>query len=79
MYEILACSFLLNLICSENNCEGSFVLQQLLDHTLGGEGHSDTTPLIEQLKMKKRGGREHLLMFITGLAGARKSTGIKVA
>ena len=53
MYEILACSFLLDLICGENDADGSFGLEQLLNHALGEEGHSEITALVEQLE--KRG------------------------
>ena len=50
VYEILVCSFSLDSICGENDDEGFFGLEQLLNNALGEEGHSKITALIEQLK-----------------------------
>ena len=76
MYEILVCTFLLNLLCNEDsgNVHG---LNTLVDEALLREKRTETTQLVTSLT--QRGGREQLIMFVTGMAGAGKSTGIKVA
>ena len=73
MYEVIACSFLLSLLMEE---EGNLV-QSRVGGAIGQDGADD----IERLKgaLRERGGREQLLMFVTGFAGAGKSTAIKVA
>ena len=55
MYEVVACSFLLDLICGQNDDKESFGLEHLLNHALEEERLSEITVLIEQLK--ERGGR----------------------
>ena len=76
MYEILVCTFLLNLLCNEDsgNVHG---LNTLVNEALLREKRTETTQLVTSLT--QRGGREQLIMFVTGMAGAGKSTGIKVA
>ena len=76
MYEILVCTFLLGLLCNEDNGSGHN-LEAFVDRSLSDETRTQTSQLIESLK--QRGGREQLVMFVTGMAGAGKSTGIKVA
>lgn len=74
MYEVIACSFLLRLLKQE---EDSILVQRRVGGAIG-QGDTDD---IERLKraLRDRGGREQLLMFVTGFAGAGKSTAIKVA
>ena len=76
MYEVIACSFLLGLLNDSNhNHEQSLEFQNQLRAAAGiiGDIKEVETALIE------RGGREQLIMFVTGFAGAGKSTAIKVA
>ena len=76
MYEVLACTFLLDLVCN-HNIDGSAALERHVRNTLGIGRQQDMRRLIEALEEK--GGRTQLMMFVTGLAGAGKSTGISVA
>jgi len=78
MYEVIACSFLLGLLRDSNYNEGeSLALQNLLRGAAGQDIINDMKALEDVLKAK--GGREQLIMFVTGFAGAGKSTAIKVA
>jgi len=73
-YEIVACTFLLKLV--EEGRDKSSILGKYLGSALGStKGEMDQ--LVEHLKA--RGGMEQLLMFLTGPAGAGKSTAVKVA
>jgi hypothetical protein len=73
VYEIVSCSFLLSLICEENKDLGESMVT-----ALGMDAEdSDVQQLIKALKA--RGGNEQLLMFLTGMAGAGKSSGMTVA
>jgi hypothetical protein len=57
--------------------EESILVQSRVSGAIGQDGAND----IERLKraLRERGGRDQLLMFVTGFAGAGKSTAIKVA
>jgi hypothetical protein len=78
MYEVIACSFLLGLLRdSDCNDSESLALQNLL-RGAAGQGVIDDTKALEDA-LKAKGGREKLIMFVTGFAGAGKSTAIKVA
>jgi hypothetical protein len=74
-YEMIACTFLLGLVNDghdENTKLGAY-LQQTMEITSTADGN-DTIK-----KLKARGGRDQLLMFLTGPAGSGKSTAMKVA
>jgi len=73
-YEIVACTFLLKLVAEAR--ESTSLLGKYLGSALGSS-KEDMEQLIEHLKA--RGGMDQLLMFLTGPAGAGKSTAIKVA
>jgi hypothetical protein len=74
-YEMIACTFLLGLVNDERdkNTKLGAYLQQTMKITSTADGN-DTIK-----KLKARGGRDQLLMFLTGPAGSRKSTAMKVA
>ncbi|KAL7526583.1 hypothetical protein ACHAWF_001831, partial [Thalassiosira exigua] len=77
MYEILTYSFLLSQVrqeCGENH---DLALEVYISGALVDECTRYLTAVIKELQ--KRGGCDQLIMFTTGLAGAGKSTGIKVA
>ena len=76
MYEVLACTFLLDLI-NKQDVDGRPALARKMSGVLGSERSHDMDRLIEILEA--RGGRKQLIIFVTGLAGAGKSTGINVA
>jgi hypothetical protein len=72
---MIACTFLLGLVndgCDKNTKLGAY-LQQTMEITSTADGN-DTIK-----KLKARGGRDQLLMFLTGPAGSGKSTAMKVA
>lgn len=73
-YEIICCTFLMGLI--KDGRDASTKLGQCLAQSLTGSSTTNTNELIEQLKA--RGGKDQLLMFLTGEAGAGKSTALKV-
>ena len=75
-YEVLCCTFLLDLIKEANNPDSD--LYSHLQQAIGArcdDGQIDK--LIEELKI--RGGHDQLIMFLSGPAGAGKSTATKVA
>eukprot|EP00574_Skeletonema_japonicum_P011463 CAMPEP_0201714666 /NCGR_PEP_ID=MMETSP0593-20130828/1046_1 /ASSEMBLY_ACC=CAM_ASM_000672 /TAXON_ID=267983 /ORGANISM="Skeletonema japonicum, Strain CCMP2506" /LENGTH=747 /DNA_ID=CAMNT_0048203961 /DNA_START=45 /DNA_END=2288 /DNA_ORIENTATION=- len=74
MYEVIACSFLLGLLTQDE--EGATLLGGLWT-AIGRDTMNDIEALKQELR--ERGGREQLLMFVTGFAGAGKSTAIKIA
>ena len=76
MCEVLACAFLLDLV-RNHNIDGTSALERHLWNTLGIGRQQDMHKLIEALEEK--GGHKQLIMFIIGLAGTGKSTGISVA
>ncbi len=74
-YEMIACTFLLGLVNDgrDKNTKLGAYLQQTMEITSTEDGN-DTIK-----KLKARGGRDQLLMFLTGPAGSGKSTAMKVA
>ena len=74
-YEIMCCTFLLGLVNKSNNPNSwlSLYLKQAISST---DNESDTEQLVAELKV--RGGQDRLLVFLTGPAGAGKSTAMKV-
>ena len=76
MYEVLVCTFLLDLI-NKQELDGESALAQKLSGALGTTRSENMDEVIKILKA--RGGRDQLIMFVTGLAGAGKSTAINVA
>ena len=76
MYEVLACTFLLDLI-NKQNVDRRSALARKMSGVLGSERCHNMDELTEILEAK--GGRNQLIMFVTGLAGAGKSTGINIA
>ncbi len=74
-YEMIACTFFLGLVNDghdKNTKLGAFP-QQTMEITSTADGN-DTIK-----KLKARGGRDQLLMFLTWPAGLGKSTAVKVA
>ena len=64
-------------LINKQELDGESALAQKLSGTLGtarSENMDDVTKLL-----KARGGREQLIMFVTGLAGTGKSTAINTA
>ena len=74
-YEMIACTFLLGLV--NNGSDKNTKLGKYLQQTMEIPTTTDANDVIE--KLKTRGGRDQLLMFLTGPAGSGKSTAIKVA
>jgi hypothetical protein len=74
-YEMIACTFLLGLVNdgSDKNTKLGAYLQQTMEIATT----ADAKDVIK--KLKARGGRDQLLMFLTGPAGSGKSTSMKVA
>ena len=69
MYEILVCTFLLDLI-NNQEVDGHSALAQKLSGALDITRSKHMNKVTKILKA--RGGREQLLMFVTGLVGAEK-------
>ena len=74
-YEMIACTFLLGLV--NDGSDKNTKLGSYLQQTLEIASITDATDIIK--KLKARGGREQLLMFLTGPAGSGKSTSMKIA
>ena len=74
-YEMIACTFLLGLVNDGNdkNTKLGAYLQQKTEIAYT----TDANDIIA--KLKARGGRDQLLMFLTGPAGLGKSTAMKIA
>jgi len=74
-YEMIACTFFLGLVNdgSDKNTKSGVYLQQTMEIATT----ADAKDVIK--KLKARGGRDQLLMFLTGPAGLGKSTSMKVA
>ncbi len=75
VYEMIACTFLLGLVNDgrdKNTIFGAY-LQQTMEIT----STADANDTIK--KLKARGGRDQLLMFLTGPASSGKRTAMKVA
>lgn len=73
-YEVLCCTFLLGLLNDDGDNNESLHTQ--LHQALSSSKRKKTKQLIKELKI--RGGDDQLLMFLTGPAGAGKSTAVKV-
>jgi hypothetical protein len=72
---MIVCTFLLRLVndgCDKNTKLGAY-LQQTMEIT----STADANDIIK--KLKARGGRDQLLMFLTGPTGSGRSTAMKVA
>lgn len=74
-YEMIACTFLLGLV--NDGSDKNTKLGSYLQQTLEIASITDATDIIK--KLKARGGRDQLLMFLTGPAGSGKSTAMKIA
>ena len=72
----MCCTFLLGLV-NESNNPNSLLSLYLKQAILSTDSESDTEELVAELKV--RGGQDQLIMFLTGPAGAGKSTAMKVA
>jgi hypothetical protein len=72
---MIACTFLLGLVSDghDKNTKLGTYLQQTMEIA----PTADANDIIA--KLKARGGRDHLLMFLTGPAGSGKSTAMKIA
>jgi len=75
-YEMIACTFLLGLV--KDGKDAHTKLGAYLQQNLGGP--TTTSDILDIVKrLKARGGREHMLMFLTGPAGSGKSSALMVA
>jgi hypothetical protein len=76
-YEMIACTFLLGMVNDGRNPYTK--LGKYLQQSMAGS--SDTATNIEDIikQLKARGGREQMLMFLTGPAGSGKSTAVMVS
>ena len=74
-YEMIACTFLLGLV--NDGSDKNTKLGSYLQQTLEIASITDAIDIIK--KLKARGGRDQLLMFLTGPAGSGKSTAMKIA
>ena len=75
-YEIICCTFLLGLVYEGRDDDSK--LRKCLQQTLANEDpNSEMETLVKELKI--RGGQDQLLMFLTGPAGAGKSTSVMIA
>ncbi len=74
-YEMIACTFLLGLV--NDGRDKTTKLGTYLQQTMEITTTADANDIIK--KLKARGGKDQLLMFLTGPAGSGKSTAIKIA
>ncbi len=74
-YEMIACTFLLGLV--NDGRDKNIILGAYLQQTTEITSTADGNDTIK--KLKARGGRDQLLMFLTGPAGLGNSTAMKVA
>jgi len=74
-YEMIACTFLLGLLNDGN--DKNTKLGRYMQQTMENATTSDINDVIN--KLKARGGKDQLLMFLTGPAGSGKSTAMKIA
>ena len=75
-YELICCTFLLGLV--QNGMESSPSLRRAFqDIFIDYQDEDSLARVVDELKV--RGGRDQLIMFLTGPAGAGKSAAIKVA
>ncbi len=73
-YEMIACTFLLGLV--NDGRDKNTKLGAYLQQTMEIASTADSNDIIA--KLKARGGRDQLLMFLTKPAGSGKSTAIKI-
>jgi hypothetical protein len=74
-YEMIACTFLFGLV--NDGCDKTTKLGTYLQQTMEITTTADANDIIK--KLEARGGRDQLLMFLTGPAGSGKSTAMKIA
>jgi hypothetical protein len=74
-YEMIACTFLLGLV--NDGCDKNTELVAYVQQTMDIAYTADAKDIIAKLKV--RGGRDLLLMFLTRPAGSGKSTAMKIA
>ena len=74
-YEMISCTFLIGLV--NDGIDKNTKLGSYLQQTLEISSSTDASDIIK--KLKARGGRDQLLMFLTGPAGSGKSTAMKIA
>ncbi len=72
---MIVCTFLLGLV--NDGRDKNTKLGAYLQQTMEIASTADANDIIK--KLKARGGRDQLLMFLTGPAGSRKSTAMKIA
>ena len=73
-YDIICCTFLIDVL---RECSGNHLLKSIADVINHPTDLSDERRIHE--KLKARGGEDNLRMFLTGPAGAGKTTAIKAA
>ena len=73
-YDIICCTFLIDIL---RECSGNHLLKSIADVINHTTNLSDERRIHE--KLKARGGEDNLRMFLTGPAGAGKTTAIKAA
>ncbi len=74
---MMACTYFLSLVNNARNPHtnlGTYLQQSLRGSTTADADIEDTVKML-----KARGGREQMLMFLTGPTGSRKSTAVMVA
>jgi len=74
-YEMIACTFLLDLVHDGN--DPTTTLYSGLTQTMRGDDNMTIRDIVRRLKA--RGGQDQLMMFLTGPAGSGKSTAVMVA
>jgi hypothetical protein len=74
-WEMIACTFLLGLV--NDGRDKTKKLGTYLQQTMEITTSADANDIIK--KLKARGGRDQLLMFLTGPAGLGKSSALKIA
>ena len=72
---MIACTFLLGLVRDGN--DANTTLFTSLQKTMGDKSSQEIADIVK--KLEARGGREQLLLFLTGPAGSGKSTAMRVA
>jgi hypothetical protein len=72
-YEMIACTFFLGLVHDGN--DPNTTLYSCLGDTMGSTATLNINYIVHRLEA--RGGQSQLIMFLTGLAGSRKSTAAK--
>ena len=74
-HDMIACTFLLGLV--KDGLDLKTTLFTCLQQTVGGQSSKETTDIVNRLRA--RGAKEQLLMFLTGPARSDKSTAMRVA